>query len=503
MTAHVSTWRHEQAPTRYPALAGDATVDVVVIGAGITGLTCAALLKRHGRRVAVVERDQIGSGTTGSTTAHLATYPDWGFKTVADKFGRDGLALVASSMQQGVSLIESLAAELTIDCEFHRVPGFLYAEKGYDPSEVEQEYTAARSAQLEVALTRDVPLPFAVDIGLRVPHQGRVHPMRYLRGLAEYVHDGRSAVYERTRVVDFSDGDPCVVNTTQGTLRARQIVLATHTPLGINLLHTLIAPYRSYALTARVRKNPGDALFWDTQEPYNYVRLHQRGAETYVIIGGQDHKTGHDSEPEAFQRLERYARDHFEIIDITERWSAQLFDPSDGVPLIGVTPGGHNVYVATGYSGDGLPFGSVAAEVLTDLVLGHQDARAELFSPSRVKPLAGAAHFVKENVDVAKRFVTDRLNAKDASSLAELPPGSGQIVQLSGKKLAVYRDDGGQLHAMQALCPHMKCVVRWNAAEKSWDCPCHGSRFEACGQPLDGPTLSPLERVAIGDSEDG
>jgi glycine/D-amino acid oxidase-like deaminating enzyme/nitrite reductase/ring-hydroxylating ferredoxin subunit len=498
MSKRESIWLATAPSERYPSLDRDLTVDVAVVGGGITGLSCAALLARAGKRVAVIEQSRIGGGVSGGTTAHLATVPDWGYSTIESKFGRDGAKLTRAAMGDGVAIVERLARELAIECSFARVPGYYYPATEADRADVESEYDAATRAGHAASLITDMPLAFAPRFAAKFEQQGRFHVLAYLHGLARYLRSSGMHVLEQTHVTETQYGDPCRVVTERGVVTAQQVVLATHSPIGLHAVHTEIAPYRSYALAAKVRQPVADALYWDTAQPYNYIRLQPAGTDMLVIIGGQDHKTGHDDELLAFERLERYTRDHFEVIEIANCWSAQYFDPSDGLPLIGASPGSANAYIATGFSGDGMTFGSVSGEIITNLILGHADPRAELFKPSRVKPLAGAAHFVKENVDVALRFVLDRLPGAQRTELEELPAGQGRVVQIDHKKVAAYRDDSGGLHLMSAVCPHMKCIVRFNPAERSWDCPCHGSRFSAVGAPLDAPTTVGLTKINHG-----
>lgn len=496
-----SVWQSDEptAPV-YDPLPGDLDVDIAIIGAGITGLTCAALLKRAGFAVAVFETDTVGAGVTGKTTAHLSTFPDWGYTTISQKFGRDGARVVAESMTRAVTTVERLCEDLSIRCELTRVPGYYYSERSEDASELEQEFDAAAKTGIAVGLSREVPLPFAAPLAVVFERQGQFHPLRYLHGLAAFVHEGQCRIYERTHVLEIEEGEPCRVVTSRGTVRARKVVLATHTPLGIDLVHTVVAPYRSYVLTARVAESFPEALFWDTAEPYNYLRWTRSNGAELLVVGGQDHKTAHDNELEAFEKLDRYTRERFQVSEVPHRWSAQVFDPSDGLPLVGLRMGSSHVYLATGYSGDGMTFGTMAAELLTELLQGRTNERAELFRPTRFKPLASAKHFIQENVDVAKRFVEDRLNVAQFEEVRSLPQGSGKVVRVGVKQLAVYRDEQGSLHALSAVCPHLRCIVRFNPAERTWDCPCHGSRFTVRGRPIDGPATTALSPVVIEDA---
>jgi glycine/D-amino acid oxidase-like deaminating enzyme/nitrite reductase/ring-hydroxylating ferredoxin subunit len=490
-----SFWRVSVPARSFASLSGDLEADVAVVGAGITGLTTALLLKRVGKRVVVLEKDDLGSGTSGSTSAHLSTMPDWGYATLEKKHGKLTTSEVARSLAGAIGMIESLAEELRIDCGFSRIDGYYAAEREKHDSDVDRELGAARRAGLLVEGTNRVPVPFSISSAVLFPQQARFHPLAYLNGLAERIEGDGSHVFSRTRVTGLSDGAPCEVRTSLGTVRAGSIVLATHSPLGFNLLQTEIAPYRSYCIAFTTEDTLGDVLLWNTEQPYDYFRKQPTDAGDVVIVGGKDHKTAHDSELEAFERLERYVRERFQVRELLNRWSAEYFEPSDGLPYIGISPGAKHSYVATGFSGDGLTWGTAAAGFIADVIAGkHKDVPPPLRA-SRFRPLASAGHFLKENADVAARFVVDRLKAERGADFDAIRPGDGKVLAHDGKKLAVYRDQNGELTIRSAICPHLKCVVRFNAAERSWDCPCHGSRFDVQGRVIDGPALSDLASI--------
>jgi glycine/D-amino acid oxidase-like deaminating enzyme/nitrite reductase/ring-hydroxylating ferredoxin subunit len=506
--SNVPLWIEPRSAPRLGPLRGVVEADVVVVGAGITGLTAALLLQQAGRQVVVLEARGLAEGVSGHTTAHVTEAVDTGYSTIRSDFGRDGARAVARSSRAAIELIRSLARTVAPRSEFTAVPGFLYTESAEGRDALEDEMEAARDAGLVVSLTREVPLPFAVEAAVRFEDQARFHPRRYLIGIAEEILRRGGRIFTGTRVVDFDSGTPSSrVETERGPLSAAHVLFATHSPLNRLFLQTKIYPYRSYVLALRVDRPVGDALFWDTVSPYHYVRQQRVGREDLLIVGGEDHKVGHESDTFAcYERLLGWARDRFAVRSVEHRWSAQVLEPADGLPYVGPVPQAPNVLVATGYSGNGMTFGTLAAILMRDRVLEHENEWAELYSAGRVKPIAAAKDFVVENADVAARFVLDRLRAGsgDADSV---PRGKGVVIERDGERMAVYRSEHGAVSAVSAVCTHLGCVVNWNTAERTWDCPCHGSRFALDGSVVDGPATRPLEvrdgAVASGDAAAG
>jgi glycine/D-amino acid oxidase-like deaminating enzyme/nitrite reductase/ring-hydroxylating ferredoxin subunit len=493
-----SLWIAPRRAPAFPQLRSNLTVDVAVIGGGITGITAATLLKRAGLTVALLEARRLAIGPTGHTTAHLTEALDERYAELRKRFGGAGARLAASSSRAAIEQIAAFVGEEALDCDFARVPGFLYTETADAVAELEAEYEAAVAAGLKVSLVDEVPLPFHVEKALRFEEQAQFHVRRYLMPLAKALRTSGSHVFERTRAVEVKDGEPCLIETDTGArIEARSVVFATNAPLSRFSMHPSLAHYRSYvlALHLRVGAQTPPGLFWDTADPYHYIRTHPTPAGPLLIVGGEDHKTGQESDTVAcFERLREYAQ-RFPARSIAYRWSEQVAEPLDGLPFIGKSPSGGNVFVATGYSGTGMTFGTLAGMLISDLILGRDNPWKDIYSPSRITARPSVLkEYVAENLDYPAHLVADRLRGPDADSFAEVGRGEGKIVAGDAERLAVYRDEHGNAHAVTATCTHLGCQVSWNSAEKTWDCPCHGSRFDTRGQVLNGPARKPLKR---------
>lgn len=490
---HKSLWTTTAPGREFPALAGDLAVDVVVVGGGIAGLTTAWLLKRAGKKVAVLEMNRLLTGQTGQTTAHLTELLDTPYSKLISDFGEKGARLAASSSRASIEQIATFVDELGVDCGFQRVPMFRYAESEDELRDLKEEIDAANEVGLLARFTQEVPLPYPVKGALRLEDQAFFHPRRYLLAMAERIDGEGSFIFEDTRVLEVQDGTPCRVVTQRGIVTAQDVVEATTTPLNRLLLHTKLYPYRSYSVAGPLQRPLEAGLYYDSQDPYHYIRPQRIDGVDYLIVGGEDHKVGHEEETDKnFQALEAYTLRNFPVSRITHRWSGQVIEPADGLAYIGRNSASKHTWVATGFSGTGMTWGTLSAMILSDLILGRQNPYAALYDATRVKVKAGAKDFIQENADVAFRFVVDRLSRPDGRKLSDVAPGEGKILEVDGQKVAVYREESGACHAVSPVCTHVGCHVHWNKAERSWDCPCHGARYSPTGKVLNGPAVKDL-----------
>jgi glycine/D-amino acid oxidase-like deaminating enzyme/nitrite reductase/ring-hydroxylating ferredoxin subunit len=489
----IPLWEIEEVKLGSDAAQSDHVHDAIVIGAGVAGLTTAICLLREGHQVLVLERENIGAGESGRTTAHLASALDDRFYELARHHGREGARLAAESHAAAVDWIESFAYE-TDDCDFHRIPGYLFSHDG-NLSRLEREMHAASDAGLSVTyLPTGAPGLEHLGPVLRFENQARVDMGRYLDALAKEALrlGGRFIQGEASEVTGGALVKVCVGNLE---LTARAVVVASNVPFHqTNSTFHKQAPYRSYAVAGKVEEGAvRDALYWDDGDPYHYVRLHtDRSGALFLIVGGEDHKTGQGDDPEVYKRLHEWTDKHFPGVEkYTYAWSGQILEPVDGLGFAGADPDNENVYLVTGDSGNGVTHGTLAGMLIADQIQGKPNAWGPLYDPGR-KATRGVGEWLKENVNVAAQY-RDWISPGQIRSPEDLALGTGGILRRGFHKVAVYRSGEGTVHAHNARCPHLGCVVRWSSEEKSWDCPCHGSRFEAeTGAVLNGPSSDPL-----------
>lgn len=498
----VSFWVKSHPPFLTKTLSRDIETDVCVVGGGIAGLTAAYLLLREGKRVVVLERDGLGSGETGRTTAHITQALDERYFTLEKLHGRANAKLAARSHVSATSLIEKIVVDEGIECDFEKLPGFLVAGQRLDEMDLRCELLAARRAGVAVEWVERVK---GFGPALKFNHQVTFHPMRYLLGLLNGIERGGGLIYTQTKVVSLDGSKEVSVKTEAGcTVRAEAVVIATHTPfMDRVVMHTKQAAYRSYSIAIEVKNPLTPFLLWDTEDPYHYARTARDDhGDHYLIVGGKDHKTGQsriETSGEHFEDLENWARDRFSGLGlVTHRWSGQILKPVDGIGYAGVNPMGFwrtkNRYIITGHSGNGITHATLGAKLITDLVMKRKNGAEELYAPNRRK-LWRLKEYVKENLNTALQY-KDWLKDRKSGDGENLRLGQAAIVR-NGlgllSPIALYRDLNGEVHPCAAKCPHLGALVRWNTTEKTWDCPAHGSRFDCDGKVLNGPASSDLD----------
>ena len=490
-TAAQSLWLEAMPPTGYPALQGDQTYDIAVLGGGISGLTTALLCKREGARVVLIEADRVGGGVTGNNTAKVSALQSTMYSSIRHQHDAAAAADYAAGSAAAVEKVAALAAE-GIDCELHRRAAYTYATSSSELRTVEEEARVSREAGLPTVLTDTVDLPFPVTGAVRLDDQIEFHPVRYAQGLAAAIEGDGSRVFEGTRALALHEGGPSRVDTTSGTITADRVVVATHYPLfDRGFYFARLEAERSYCIAARLRGEPPRGLSINAASPKWSVRSYG----DLLILCGQGHPTGASGVgDERYRRLEDFAREHWDVEEITHRWSAQDPSPYDKLPMIGpYTPGSSRLFVASGFAKWGLSGGTLGAMILADLLAGRTNPWAARFNPNRLSPRS-APTLARMNAKVGVDLIGDRFTPAQATATDEVPAGQARVVRDGAGKTGVYRDEAGSLHAVSLRCTHLGCLLRFNGAERSWDCPCHGSRFDVDGAVLEGPAVHPLER---------
>ncbi|NBE52821.1 FAD-dependent oxidoreductase [Streptomyces boluensis] len=507
-TIDESYWMASTPGTAYPPLDTDLSVDVAVVGGGIAGLSTAWELVRAGLDVVVLEADRIAAGVTGNTTAKLTAAHGLRYAWLEAEHGPEDARLYALSQQDAVSRAAALCADLGIDAEIERAPAYTYVRDHDRLDEVRAEAEAARRAGLDAAFVTDTELPFEIAGAVRIADQVQFHPRKFLLALAGHITAAGGRIHERARVTGLHEGARCRLTTDTGvTVRAGDVVVATHYPIfDRTLLFTLLTPRRELVVAAPV---PADTvptgMYLTPEDRVRSLRsARYADGQRLLIVTGESFEPGAGDVPGRFARLDAWAREHFPAFaraDTGYRWAAQDNDSLDRLPYVGhAHPGTQHVFVATGFGGWGMSNGVMSGRLLTAHITGAaRPAWTDLYDPRRLPPVRSAGRFAAQQAAVAQHFVGDRLHTGHVDAVTDIPPGSGAVVRLEGKRCAVYRDEDGRATALSARCTHLGCLVHFNPAERTWECPCHGSRFATDGSVLQGPATRPLEPRAVPD----
>lgn len=493
-----SIWKAKASNAKAIPLTGDIEVEVAIVGGGITGITTAYLLAEEGIQVAVLESMDVGGGTTAGSTGNLYTMVDNRLHHIQAKFDEKTARKVAESRTTAVNLIEDFVVRHKINCSFKRQPWILYSETGEEEDTIKATKETLERFGLEVQDVTSTSLPFSIKSGIRVENQAQFNPAAFVSGLAQNVNNN-CRIYENTPVHHIEKGASHVLHTPNGKVKASKVILATHTPKGVYGLHTTLFPHREYALAARLRSgNYPEGIFWSAEsKTHPSLRSYETEEGKFLITVGYHHKVGQeDKDKDYFGDLEKNLRKYYDVDAVEYRWSAQHYKPADGLPYIGESTD-DRIYVATGFSTDGLTYGVVSALIFRDLLTGRDNEWTEIYKAKRFTPLKSAKPFLKENLNVLGEYLKDYPGSAEAEMFSEIKKGEGKIVEVKDEKWAVHRSEDGNLCAASAVCTHMDCIVNWNNEEKTWDCPCHGSRFKPNGEVIEGPAFSPLDKRNI------
>jgi glycine/D-amino acid oxidase-like deaminating enzyme/nitrite reductase/ring-hydroxylating ferredoxin subunit len=497
MPIHQSYWNATAPDSAFPALSGSVEADVAIVGGGIVGVTAAAMLKDRGLTVALVEGARIGEGVTGKSTAKITSQHNIAYSVIERKFGADGARLYADANQAGLRTICELSARYRIACDLERRPAFTYTLDQGEVSRIEEEVEAALRFGLPASLTRDTGLPFDVEAAMRWDEQAQFHPASYVKGLAAAIGGDGCRLFENSRVTDW---DTHRIATDRGEVKARNVVMATHLPLGkIGYFFVENYPHMHAVIMGRAdsgRVPPG--MYLSVETPRHSMRGHRDSTgQDWMIFTGPSFTHGDvEAEREGFREIETFARRHFGV-EAEFRWTNEDYTPMDHVPFVGRSSSADEAYyVATGFNAWGITNGTAAAMLIADMIAGRDNPWLKLFDATRIKPLASAKEFASGTAATAGHLIGGYLSRK-AHEFDSLGRGEGKVLKIDGHNVAAWRDEEGLVHACSAVCTHMGCLVGWNETDRTWDCPCHGSRFAADGKVIHGPAVTPLEPVAV------
>lgn len=475
--------------------------DVIIVGGGLTGITSALFLQNAGKKCVVVEARNLGFGTTSGTTAHLNTILDLTYAEIEKNFGEENTKVVLSAAMQAINITEMNVRKYQLDCEFSEREGYLFSTDAKQTKKLDEAFEASKKAGCDVEYSDTIPVPVDFEKALVFKRQAQIHPTKYLYGLAHAFESAGGTIIEQCRVTDVKENHKILeVTTSGGKINAANVIYATHIPPGVNLLHFRCAPYRSYAMAVTLKDNNyPDELAYDLHDPYHYYRSQTVDGKKFLIAGGEDHRTGEKTDAQrCFYYLENYLRQYFEIDEVAYQWSSQYFESADGLPYIGHLPGNpKGVFVATGYGGNGITYSQIASKILFDLIVTGKSEYEKMFNPLRIKPIAGFENVVKNAADVTANFIEKLVPSEKILRLTELKPGEAKLISYENETVAIHRDEDGNLHSVSPACTHINCTIAWNNAEKVWECPCHGSRFNEDGEMITAPARKDLQKIIL------
>lgn len=497
-----SYWMATTPESNYPPLSGDTRVDVAILGGGIVGITTAYLLKEAGvLSVAVIEADRIITGVTGHTTAKVTSQHSLIYDRLISKFGKQQAQQYAESNQAAIEKIASIVSSKDIACDFVRKPAYVYAGSEESVGNIQKEVDAAQSLGLPASFKADLPLSFKTYGAVRFDNQAQFHPRKYLCALAREIEGDGCHIFEKTRALKIEGSGPVTITTDKGTVKAHKVIQATHFPIHDKpgMLFQRLYQSRSYVLGIRIEEPFPQGMFISAEEPVRSLRSQPAGEGELILVSGEGHRTGEGNEIDHYRNLEKWVRSVYSVNSIDYHWSTQDVITVDHIPYIGrLISDNENLFIATGFRKWGITTGTVAATILTDMILGRSNPWEEVYNPSRFKPLESAKTFFSQVAEATKGLVGDRIIPAHEKA-SQILPGEGAIVKIEDEKVAAYRDEAGVLHTFDPSCRHMGCIVSWNNAERTWDCPCHGSRYNPMGGVIKSPAVYGLSEKKVNE----
>lgn len=490
-----SYWMASTPVTEYPSLKDDLKVDLAIIGGGMAGISCAYLLKDAGMKIAVIEADRILQGTTGHTTAKVTSQHDIIYSKIKKQISEEAAQQYADANESAIRLIERITKERNIDCDFVDQSAYIYTQQEGYIDKIAEEAMAASSLGIKASYVESTLLPFPIKAAVRFDNQAQFHPRKFLLPLAKEITDSGSHIFEQSRVVDIEENDGYVLTTGEGRrISAEKLLIASHYPCynKPGLYFTRIYVEKSYVVAIKAKEDYPGGMYINAEDPARSLRSQRSGKGELILVGGEHHKTGQGEDTTGYYgRLLDFANENFNVEGVSYRWSTQDCMTMDGLPYVGYfTAKSPNMYIVTGFGKWGMTNSMASAMVIRDLIIEGKSPWQEVYNPSRHTLAASAKNFVVENLNVADMLIEGKISPlpKDV----DIKPGEAKVFEMDGKRTGAYRDENNKLHVVDTTCSHMGCELSWNSAEKTWDCPCHGSRFSYDGDVVEGPTVAPL-----------
>lgn len=491
-------WSSFENTISYPSLKNDISVDVAVIGAGITGITTALLLQKQGLTVAIFEARSIGKGTTGQSTGNIYLTVDELLHTLSSEYNSEKTSVILNARRDAFDLITKNVQDYQLDCDYQKSPMYIFEDEHTD--HVRKEMEIANESLIKVEHLSEKNFHYKMKNGMKYPDQAQINPLLYVQALAKIVEGENCKIYENTRILSIEEeGGSCVLHTSTARVNAKFAVQATHTPIGSAMqYHARLGPYREYGVAATLENQPyPEGIFWEyaNNEKFSF-RSYSRNDKKFVICIGKPHKVGQAKDNSYhLSALVHYLKERFPTARVTHSWGGQNYKPADFLPFIGRKNKNSNVFIACGFSTDGLIYGTLSAKIISQSIIAHTELYQGIFKASRIRPIKSAKKVTEENLNVVGQLLKDYVLKPEKENLSGVKPGTGGIIRLKGKRLAVFKEHSGEVKIVSAVCTHLGCIVHWNNVENSWDCPCHGSRFEISGEIIEGPATAPLKVV--------
>lgn len=492
-----SIWLATTPETDFPALEGDVTVDVAIVGGGIAGLSTAYFLIKAGLKVAVLESERIATGTTGYTTGKITSAHGLIYHYLFKKFGKTKAAYYAEANETALRKMIEIMDEEGIDADQHELPAYTYSISRDDIDDLRNEVIAAKNLDLPVSFVTETPLPYHVTGAIKYENQARYHPRKYLLGLADRIFAQGGLIYEGTKVLKINEGKTCVIETGHGKVLAKQVVVATNYPIyDPDTFFARLSVRQSLDIAILLNSAVPEGMFYSTEKSFHSLRPQPFDGGEAMLVGGELFKTGQGGDiTKSYENIIQWARDHFDVKEVLFHWTTNDSETYDRVPLIGpIDSAKDNIYLITGFSGWGMTHGTVAGMIIRDLILGQPNVWETLYHPKRLSTLISEKALAGD-LNVAKNYIAGKIAGEPKK--ISLGKDEAGIFEVDGKKVAAYCDEAGATHAISAICTHMGCVVNWDGAEKTWDCPCHGSRYDVDGHVIHGPAIKNLKKIDL------